>query len=101
MFGALSYALRDDPADTPVDLPPHTPWISDATALFARFLDHMIDGAPLDCSGADHLQSLRMVEAVSRAAATGQTTTLAVPKAAEPGRHTLTPLVQTERRITG
>jgi predicted dehydrogenase len=101
MFGALSFALRDDPHDTPVDLPPHTPWISDATALFARFQDHMIDGAPLDCSGADHLQSLRMVEAVSRAAATGQTTTLAVPKAAEPGRHTLTPLVQTERRITG
>jgi len=102
MFGALSYALRDDPADTPVDLPPHTPWISDATALFARFLDHTIDGAPLECSGADHLQSLRMVEAVSRAAATGQTTTLAVPKAAEPGRPLLPPLtVQTERRITG
>lgn len=102
MFGALSFAMRDDPGDTPVDLPPHAPWISDATALFARFLAHALDGAPLECSGADHLQSLRMVEAVSRASATGQTITLAVPKAAEPGRPILPPLtVQTEIRITG
>ncbi len=102
MFGALSFALRDDATETPVDLPPHTPWISDATALYARFLDHLIDGAALECSGTDHLQSLRMVEAVSRASATGQTMTLAVPQAAEPGRHILPPpQVQTERRITG
>ena len=35
MFGALSFALRDDPAPTPVALPPHEPWISDATGLSA------------------------------------------------------------------
>jgi predicted dehydrogenase len=102
MFGDLSFALRDDPAPTPVALPPHEPWISDATALFAAFLSHVIDGAPLECSGADHLQTLRMVEAVSRASAKSQTITLALPPAAEPGRPILPPdTVQTERRITG
>ncbi len=103
MFGALSFALRDDPAPTPVDLPPHDPWISDATALFAAFLAHALDGAPLECSGADHLQSLRMVEAVSQASATSQTITIAVPPAAEPGRHTLPPAKSPhrERKITG
>jgi predicted dehydrogenase len=102
MFGALSFALRDDPAPTPVALQPHEPWISDATGLFRAFLAHLIDGAPLDCSGADHLQTLRMVEAVATASATSQTITLATPPAAEPGWHLLpTDTVQTERRNTG
>jgi predicted dehydrogenase len=102
MFGDLSFALRDDPQSTPVPLPPHEPWISDATGLFQAFLAHVLDGAPLDCSGADHLQTLRMVEAVSDASATSQTITLATPQAAEPGWHLLpTDTVQTERRNTG
>lgn len=102
MFGALSFARRDDPGATPVALPPHEPWITDATGLLRAFLAHLLDGAPLECSGADHLQSLRMVEAVSDASAKSQTITLAIPQAAEPGRRTLpTNEVQTERRITG
>jgi predicted dehydrogenase len=102
MFGALSFALRDDPEPTPVSLPPHEPWISDATGLFDAFLAHTLDGAPLQCSGADHLQTLRMVEAVSGASATSQTITLATPPAAEPGWQLLpTDTVQTERRNTG
>jgi predicted dehydrogenase len=102
MFGALSYALRDDPAPTSVDLLPHEPWLSDASALLASFLAHVLEEAPLECSGADHLQSLRMVEAVAHASATSQTIALAVPPAAEPGRRIL-PIdeVQTERRNTG
>jgi predicted dehydrogenase len=102
MFGRLSFALRDDPTPTQVALPPHEPWISDATGLLSAFLAHTLDGAPLQCSGADHLQTLRMVEAVSRASATSQTITLATPPAAEPGWHILpTDTVQTERRNTG
>lgn len=102
MFGALSFALRDDPEPTPVALPPREPWISDATGLFRAFLAHLIDGAPLECSGADHLQTLRMVEAVATASAKSQTITLASPPAAEPGWHLLpTDTVQTERRNTG
>jgi predicted dehydrogenase len=102
MFGALSFALRDDPAPTAVALPPHEPWISDATGLFGAFVAHLIDGAPLQCSGADHLQTLRMVEAVAAASATSQTITLATPPAAEPGWHLLpTDKVQSERRNTG
>lgn len=102
MFGALSFALRDDPADTPVALPPHEPWISDATGVFDAFLAHLLDGAPLDCSGADHLQTLRMVEAVAAASAKSQTMTLATPPAAEPGRSAQPPIaVHSERRNTG
>ena len=102
MFGALSFALRDDPSATPVALPAHEPWISDATGLFDAFLAHLLDGAPLDCSGADHLQTLRMVEAVAAASAKSQTITLATPQAAEPGRRTSQPLtVHSERRNTG
>lgn len=102
MFGDLSFALRDDPETTPVALPPHEPWVSDATALFDSFLAHLIDGAPLQCSGADHLQTLRMVEAAAAASATSQTITLAIPQAAEPGWLLLpTDKVHTVRRNTG
>jgi predicted dehydrogenase len=101
MFGALSFALRDDLEPTPVPLPAHEPWISDATGLFSAFLAHLIDGAPLQCSGVDHLQTLRMVEAVATASAKSQTIMLATPPAAEPGWHLLPTEVQTERRNTG
>ena len=102
MFGDLSFALRDDPAPTPVTLARHEPWISDATGLFEAFLAHVSDGAPLQCSGADHLQSLRMVEAVSVASAKSQTITLNTPPAAEPGCHRLQiDQVQPERRNKG
>ena len=102
MFGALSFALRDDPAPTPVALPPHEPWISDATGLFKAFLAHTLDGAPLECSGADHLQTLRMVEAVAAASAKSQTITIATPPAAEPEWQFLpADEAQSERRITG
>jgi len=73
MFGALSYARRDDRAMTPVPLPPHEIWIDDAAGLLADFVAHLLDGAPLHCSGADHLKSLRMVEACILSSTTGQT----------------------------
>ena len=72
MFGDLTFALRDDPRPTPVELGPVEPWTDDAAALLDAFLDHL-DGAPLACSGADHLATLAMVEAARLSSETGQT----------------------------
>ncbi len=72
MFGDLSYALRDDRSFTPVDQPPTEIWRDDAAALLADFLAHLIDDAPLHCSGADHLKSLRMVEACIASSSQGK-----------------------------
>ena len=68
MFGALAYALRDDPDLTPVELPEEVRWVDDAGRLLSEFVSHMRDGGPLPCSGADHLRSLRMVDACIRSA---------------------------------
>lgn len=72
MFGALGYARRDAPALTPVDLGPHEPWVDDAAALLDDFLAHLRDGAPLPCSGVDHVSSLRMVAACIESSMTGR-----------------------------
>jgi len=66
MFGGLGYALRDDPELTPVTFPDEEPWADDARRLLADFVDHCRRRAPLPCSGADHLNSLRMVDACIR-----------------------------------
>ena len=66
MFGALSYAIRDDLELTPVPLPESEPWVDDARALLADFVSHFREGIQLPCPGADHLNSLRMVEACIR-----------------------------------
>jgi predicted dehydrogenase len=72
MFGALSYALRDDPEPTPVEPAAARTLDQRRDGPFRRLPRHTLDGAPLQCSGADHLQSLRMVEAVSGASATAR-----------------------------
>jgi len=73
MFGDLQYARRDDEELTPVPLPSEEPWVDDARALLDDFVDHLEGEAPLPCSGADHLQSLRMVDACIRASRRGET----------------------------
>ena len=103
MFGDLSFALRDDRQMTPVTLPPHEIWIDDAAALLADFVAHVLDGAPLNCSGADHLKSLRMVEGCIRASATGSKINPSdLTSLAEPDGGTFSslppPTVQTEKR---
>ena len=62
-FGELHYALRDDHDLTPVDLPFHETWVSETIGLLDAFLDTVIDGESLQCSGRDHLMSLAMLEA--------------------------------------
>ncbi len=62
-FGGLGYARRFDDRLTDAPLPAHEPWISDASGVLAAFLKHLAGDAPLECSGYDHLRSIRMVQA--------------------------------------
>jgi predicted dehydrogenase len=62
-FGELYYARHADSALTAVPLPPHEQWITETAGLLEAFLDTVIDGKPLQCSGRDHLLSLAMVQA--------------------------------------
>ncbi len=66
MFGDLGWAERDDPEIRSVPLPEHEPWFDDARGLLADFVERFSDGRPLPCSGRDHLQSLRLVDACIR-----------------------------------
>ncbi|MDL1899745.1 Gfo/Idh/MocA family oxidoreductase [Anaerolineae bacterium CFX9] len=65
-FGALAYARRDDPALTDISLPPHELWITETEGLLNAFVDSVVHGAALQCSGRDHILSLAMVEACAR-----------------------------------
>lgn len=70
-FGDLHHARRDVAELTAVPLAPHETWVTDTAGVLAAFVAHLQDGAPLECSGADHLRSLAMVEACVRSNATG------------------------------
>lgn len=62
-FGDLGYARRVDGSLTAIDLPPYQQWIDDAVALLAAFVAALKGNQPLECTGRDHLHSLRMVQA--------------------------------------
>ncbi len=68
-FGDLAYARRDEATLTEVPLEPHETWITDTSGVLDAFLRHLLDGDPLECSGADHLRSLAMIEACVRSSA--------------------------------
>lgn len=70
-FGDLTYARRDDGELTGVALPPQERWISETRALFEAFVDHIVEGAELQCSGRDHLMSLAMLQACIESSASG------------------------------
>ena len=70
-FGDLHHARRDVAELTEVPLAPHETWVTDTAGVLAAFVAHLRHGAPLECSGADHLRSLAMVEACVRSSATG------------------------------
>ena len=76
-FGALRYARRDDSKLTEVPLPAHERWISETRALLSAFVDHVLDGEPLACSGRDHLVSLAMLAACIRSSQTGAAVAIA------------------------
>ena len=62
-FGKLSYAQRSAESLTPVPLPPHEVWITETSALLEAFVRGVRGEADWQCTGADHLASLAMVEA--------------------------------------
>ena len=70
-FGSLGYARRHDKLLKPVTLPPHERWITETRALFSAFVDHVRAGAPLECSGRDHLVSLAMLAACEQSSQSG------------------------------
>lgn len=71
-FGDLSWAERDREEPKDVALPPHETWITDTSGVLDAFLRHLLDAEPLECSGADHLRSLAMVEACIRSSRDGK-----------------------------
>jgi len=71
-YGDLSFAERDNAALTPVALPAYEQWINDAASLLRAFVAACRGEAPLQCSGRDHLKSLRMVQACVASSATGE-----------------------------
>jgi predicted dehydrogenase len=75
-FGELSYARRADATLTSVGLPPHELWVTETLGLWEAFLATALDGAPLQCSGLDHLVSLAMVAACALSGERGETVTL-------------------------
>lgn len=68
-FGALQYAQKHDQTLTRVNLPPHETWITETARLWDAFERSVLDGAPLACSGRDHLMSLAMVQACALSSA--------------------------------
>lgn len=66
MFGGLHWARTHDEKLTPVPIAPSEPWLDDARGLLADFVNCWMAGEALPCSGADHLNSLRMVDACIR-----------------------------------
>ncbi|AXC50970.1 gfo/Idh/MocA family oxidoreductase [Paracoccus suum] len=89
MFDGLVQGRRHEPL-APVPLPPIEPWVDDAAGLLDDFLRHLLHGGPAPCTGADHLNSLRMVEACIESARTGQTIDPRTLTAVEPAGSTTT-----------
>ncbi|MFW5654019.1 MAG: Gfo/Idh/MocA family protein [Roseicyclus sp.] len=77
MFGDLVATTRGERDYVPVPLDPLTPWITDATAVLCMIVEALKGRGVPECTGRDHLQSLRMVEACIRSSRSGRPVTLA------------------------
>lgn len=60
LFADLAVAGKDEPALTPIGLPPCEAFFDDTDALLGMFIAHVRNGAPLECSGSDHLFTLAL-----------------------------------------
>lgn len=76
-FGDLYFAQQAEKSLNAVPLPPHEMWITETSGLLEAFLNTVIDGEPLQCSGRDHLMSLAMVEACAVSSTEGRSVTIA------------------------
>lgn len=72
LFEDLATARMADPVLTPVELPKFEAFYDDTDALLGRFVAHLRNGAPLECSGADHLYTLALCFAAIESSETGK-----------------------------
>jgi predicted dehydrogenase len=72
LFEDLAYARLGDETLTPIDLPPFRAFYDDTSALLAAFVAHVRDGAPLECSGVDHLYTLALCFAAIESSESGR-----------------------------
>jgi predicted dehydrogenase len=77
LFEDLATARTGDTTLTPVALPPFQAFFDDTDMLLGRFVAHLRDGAPVECSGADHLYTLALCFAAIESSATGQAVQMA------------------------
>jgi hypothetical protein len=73
LFADLALAKMTDFELRPIELPPCEPFYDDTEALWGAFVAHVRDGAPLACSGADHLVTLGLCFAAIESSARGRT----------------------------
>lgn len=67
----LAVAHTGDADLTPVELPACRAFYDDTSALLSRFIAHVRDGAPIECSGRDHLITLALCFAGIESSETG------------------------------
>jgi myo-inositol 2-dehydrogenase / D-chiro-inositol 1-dehydrogenase len=77
LFEDLSYAHMKDETLTPIPLPEFTAFYDDTDALLTSFVAHVREGAPLECSGVDHLRTLGLCFAAIESSDTGKTVEMA------------------------
>ena len=77
LFEDLATAKMGDAALTPVELLPFQAFFDDTDMLLGRFVAHLQAGAPLECSGADHLYTLALCFPAIESSTTGQTVEMA------------------------
>ena len=77
LFSDLAMARTTDTTLMPVELTPCEPFYDDSAALLQAFVAHVRDGAPVECSGADHLMTLALCFAAIESSKTGRTVQMA------------------------
>ncbi len=77
LFEDLAMAKQEDSELSPLALAACEPFFDDTDALLSAFIAHLTDGAPLECSGADHLQTLALCFAAIESSETGRAVNLA------------------------
>ena len=77
LFSNLAVARTADRSLTPVELASCEPFFDDSAALLHDFVAHVRDGAPLACSGADHLITLALCFAAIESSQSGHTVPMA------------------------
>ena len=72
LFEDLAMARTTDTELTPIPLPPFKAFYDDTSILLSRFIAHVREGAPIECSGANHLRTLALCFAAIESNETGR-----------------------------